>query len=120
MTLEEETLEYAKKMVSFKFKPAVVVGVEFNKKRTFSHSRPCDSNIRNSLRNKLRQLGDIYIQRDGLGNPIGNCAEVNAVNELMIENENLDITNVTFSTPLRPRTQQKIEFCDNCKATFNL
>ena len=119
MNLDDQTKKYAKKITSYKFKPAVVIGAEYNGKRTFSHSKPCDSNMRNSLRKKLRELGDLYIQKNGIGNPVGNCAEVNVAQKLMIGDRNLDITQITFSTPIRPRTEQPVPTCSNCNQTFS-
>ena len=119
MNLEDQTKKYAKKIISYKFKPSVVIGAEYDTKRVFSYSKPCDSNMRKSLRNKLRQLGDIYTQKDGKGNPIGNCAEVNATQKLMIGNPNLDLAKISFSTPIRPRTEQPVSICPNCLHTFS-
>jgi hypothetical protein len=119
MTLDEETLIYLDKVISDNFKPAVVVGAEYSGRRVFAHSRPCDSNMRNSLRKKLRELGDLYIPRYGNGNPVGNCAEVNAAQLLMIDMEKLKIEDIIFSTPRRPRTKQPVAICENCKLTFN-
>jgi hypothetical protein len=119
MTLEEQAKKYIEKLIGLKFKPAVAIGAEYDGKRTFSYSKPCDSTMRNSLRKKLRELGDLYIQVNGKGNPIGNCAEVNVVQRLMIGNRGLDISRVSFSTPIRPRTKQEVLICDNCKHTFS-
>ncbi|WP_125719603.1 hypothetical protein [Flavobacterium ustbae] len=119
MNLEEQTEKYVIKLISFKFKPAVVIGAEYNGKRVFSYSKPCDSNMRNSLRNKLRELGDLYIQKNGKGNPIGNCAEVNVSQKLMIGNSTIPLDKIIFSTPIRPRTKQPVPICDNCKHTFD-
>ena len=119
MPINQQTKKFAKKLISLKFKPAVVIGAEYNGETVFSHSKPCDSTLRKTLRKKLRELGDLYTQKNGVGNPIGNCAEVNATQELMINNPSLELDKVKFSTPIRPRTEQPVDVCDNCQFTFN-
>lgn len=117
MSLETETKDYALIIKEKKYKPAVVVGAEYNQTKVFDRSRPCDPSMRKSLRDKLRQLGNLYTIYNG--NPIGNCAEVNVAQQIMENIDNVEIEQIIFSTPLRPRTQQPIDICDNCKHTFN-
>lgn len=117
MSLEIETIGYALIIKEKKFKPAVIVGAEYNHTRVFDRSRPCDPSMKKKLRDKLRQLGNMYTISNG--NPIGNCAEVNAAQQIMEEIDNVDLNLIIFSTPLRPRTQQPVAICDNCKHTFN-
>lgn len=58
----------------------------------------------------------------GCGYPIGNCAEQHAANRVMKELEanrlNRDVSQLSFTKAIRPRTMQIIAYCDNCVTLF--
>ena len=52
-------------------------------------------------------------------NAVGRCAEPHAANGTM-NKTNCAINNLIFSLSIRPRTGQIIEYCANCKSSFEL
>lgn len=71
------------------------------------------------LENALNQLGVVGQHAiNGCPYPIGNCAEPHAANKLIRDNNHARLNQVLFSSALRPRTQQVIPYCANCRAIF--
>lgn len=114
--LERKNWNYAVKLKGEGKRPAAVIGAEFRNSRKVDTSRPCDPNVENVLRIKLLTLGSLYTRVNG--NIIGNCAEVNASNQILIIYRYLNLNKIRFSKALRPRTMQVIKMCFNCKKTF--
>ncbi len=50
---------------------------------------------------------------------IGNCAEQRAAELLLRENKSCQLSDISFSTPIRPRTLEVIPYCRNCSSLFN-
>ena len=59
----------------------------------------------------------------GCGYPIGNCAEQHAANRVLKDLEgnriNRDVSDLSFTKAVRPRTMQKIDYCLNCETLFS-
>lgn len=53
-------------------------------------------------------------------NPIGNCAEQHAAAELLENHPSCGIEQIVFSSAFRPRTDEMVRYCGNCKIIFNL
>lgn len=71
------------------------------------------------LENKLKSLGKIGKQRAGVKNPIGACAEPHAAHKVLKHfGPRMSLNQVVFSTALRPRTMEKVDYCQNCIDTF--
>ena len=71
------------------------------------------------LENKLKSLGKIGKQRNGTKNPIGACAEPHAAHKVLKHfGLRMTLNQVVFSTALRPRTMEKVDYCQNCIDTF--
>ena len=71
------------------------------------------------LENKLKSLGGIGKVRVGCKNVIGACAEPHAARRVLNHFGNrISLNQVVFSTALRPRTMEKVDYCQNCKDTF--
>ncbi|MBR9847346.1 MAG: hypothetical protein GYB35_15140 [Algicola sp.] len=116
-SLERKTRFYSLKLKKNKNYVAMVVGAEFSRYKNVNRSKLlCSTEMVSKLEKKLKTLGDLYTKRNG--NTIGCCAEVNAANDILRKNSYLDLNDIVFSTPIRPRTQQKMKMCNNCKLTF--
>ncbi|MFR1249281.1 MAG: hypothetical protein ACLSFE_09900 [Christensenellales bacterium] len=70
------------------------------------------------LKDKLKTLG-VLGQKRGK-NYLGNCAEVHAANKVLLQNDIVAIKQLTFSNAYRPRTLQRIDYCQNCLDTFQI
>ena len=90
-----------------------------DKRSSFSHY-PQKNEYNDVLGRRLERLGEIgkksYIP--GRKYIIGNCAEQHAANIYMKQLEEDDLNRLYFSKPMRPRTKQTFDYCDNCKDTF--
>jgi len=116
--LERKNKNYALKLKKDKSYPAVVVGAENSYFKKVDKSGPISPNeIVNKLRDKLLSIGNLYSKVNG--NTIGCCAEVNAANKVLIKKPYLGLNQIEFSTPIRPRTMQKVPMCKNCNKTFS-
>lgn len=51
-------------------------------------------------------------------NTIGKCAEIKAINNIYKLEPKLNITDITFTKAIRPRTLEKIPRCKNCTYIF--
>jgi len=117
-SLERKTRAKALKLKRSKLYPAVVVGAEKSKVKSVGLSGLLNSvDMANKLNKKLKSLGTLYKKRNG--NSLGCCAEVNAANDVLVKQPSLKLAQIVFSTPIRPRTMQKIKICKNCKQTFS-
>ncbi len=115
--LERKTRNYALKLKRSKNYVAMVVGAEFSRTKSVDKSKLlCSTDMVSKLKNRLKSLGNLYSKKNG--NTIGCCAEVNAGNDILKKKPNLNLNQIRFSTPIRPRTQQKMKMCYNCKQTF--
>ena len=117
MSLKDENIKYVNDLISKGKKPAVAISVELNGIYFSDYSRLCDSCLNHKLRSKLRELGNLYTH-NGI-NIIGNCAEVNAANQILEVNSSIPLNRIQFSEALRPRTKQIINRCSNCNNTFS-
>ncbi len=63
-------------------------------------------------------LGEIGRQVDGCKNPVGRCAEQHAAKLLLDEHPLWGRKDVLFSSAFRPRTDEIIPYCANCKKLF--
>ncbi|HUH52069.1 MAG TPA: hypothetical protein VLZ11_08215 [Flavobacterium sp.] len=116
-SLERKTRNYSLKLKKNKNYVAMVVGAEFSRSKNVNQSKLlCSSEMVSKLEKKLKTLGTLYTKRNG--NTIGCCAEVNAGNDILRKKPYLNLDEIIFSTPIRPRTQQKMKMCNNCKQTF--
>lgn len=104
--------------------PAVAV-VAADRGLTFSgKGRSCKVQYREyddtpKLKNKLQSLGVIGKKRRECENIIGACAEPHAAHRVLRHfGQSMNLSQLVFSVAYRPRTMEKIEYCDNCKLTF--
>ncbi len=117
-SLERKTRKYSLKLKKQKKYVAMVIGAEYSRTKSVNKSKLlCSTDMVKILKNKLKTLGELYTKR--YGNTIGCCAEVNAGNDILLKRPYLKLNQISFSTPIRPRTQQKRKVCKNCKQTFN-
>ena len=89
----------------------------------FGHSGSYSMNkiVSNStLKERLDQLGKIGNYSNLSKNPIGNCAEQHAAAELLDNHPSCGINQIIFSSAFRPRTDEIVSYCGNCKKIFNL
>ena len=89
------------------------------KRSSYSHY-PQKNEFHQDLERKLQKLGTIGLgcNKDGKRFTIGNCAEQHAANIFMKQFNESNLNNLYFSKPMRPRTKQTFDYCDNCKDTF--
>ena len=117
-SLEIKTRAKALKLKRRKLCPAVVVGAEKSRVKSVGQSGLLNSaDIVNKLNKKLKSLGTLYKKRNG--NSLGCCVEINAANDVLVKQPTLKLDQIVFSTPIRPRTMQKIKMCKNSKQTFS-
>lgn len=104
--------------------PAVFVGSEFQQYKGWSCNKSritkkeLEKKLTIRLKNKLEKLGKLAEKR--YKNYLGNCGEVHAANKVLKQNHTIEINQLTFSNAYRPRTLQKIDYCQNCLDTFNI
>lgn len=71
------------------------------------------------LKKKLQSFGVIGKERRGCKNIIGACAEPHAAHRVLRHfGQSMNLSQLIFSVAYRPRTMEKIDYCDNCKRTF--
>ena len=117
-SLERKTRNFAIKQRKNKSYPAVVVGAEKSRSKNVDKSGLLNSSeMVKKLKVKLKTIGDLYTRVNG--NSIGCCAEVNAANRLLKKKPYLNLNDIIFSSPIRPRTMQKVKVCKNCRITFS-
>ena len=116
-SINRRTRKYAESLKRERDYPAVVVGAEYSRTKSINTSRQLAAiNMVNKLKIRLKSIGNLYSKVNG--NSIGCCAEVNAANDVLVKKPYLKLGEIDFSTPIRPRTMQKIKMCKNCKQTF--
>lgn len=103
--------------------PPVVVGC-FSVRNRFmyietTYSPEPDYTQTPELHFRLSSLGIIGQKRPQCSFPLGHCAEPKAAFRT-IKETNSSLRNLRFSTAFRPRTQEPVEYCCNCKDTFNI
>lgn len=81
----------------------------------FSGSIP--SNIHPELIRRANMIGGIGTYGVSVNNIVGKCAEFQVVNHLLKNGSN--ISDIRFTSPVRPRTGELLDFCANCKAMFS-
>lgn len=72
-----------------------------------------------------RKIPQKFYKNNGTEIYVGTCAEDDAANQVLRDapayvNYQPPIKNLNFSVTIRPRTQQKIDFCQTCKTIFGL
>ena len=126
--LDKIAISFAKKIKKSTKKdyPAMVIACMDNSQR-FVEKDTSKSHFSGKLNAQLRNLLLVKLGGDcgeksnitNCKNFIGSCAEVHAVNRLLKKmNNSCDINKIIFSTPIRPRTMQKKDYCSNCRLTF--
>ncbi|SHG04765.1 hypothetical protein SAMN05444405_12150 [Bacteroides luti] len=104
--------------------PEVFVGAEYQQYRGWSCNKSrmtkkeLEKLLTTRLKGKLEILGNLAEKR--YKNYLGNCGEVHAANKVLKQNDTIAINQLTFSNAYRPRTLQKINYCQNCLDTFNI
>jgi len=105
------------KRIHIKDLPATIICAIHNKNYRIDESRKLVEPIADKLKAELLKIGPIGFN-NGI-NPIGNCAENNSANYLMLKKRSIKLKDITFSKAYRPRTAQKIKRCNNCKILFD-
>ncbi len=69
---------------------------------------------------RLKILGNIGAKSNltDSSNEIGKCAEIKSANYLLNDNDELDVSDIYFTSAIRPRTLEKIPRCSNCIHIF--
>ena len=117
-TLNRRTRKFAESCRKKNSYPAVVVGAQKSRSKSYCKSGALNQiDIVSKLKKRLKSIGNLYGRING--NVLGCCAEANAANDLLVKKPHLKLNEIEFSTPLRPRTMQKIKMCKNCKQTFS-
>jgi len=101
--------------------PAVVVacGSTLNNKVFCGQSSfPQFYKYSNLIRKRLEELGPIGTKRRECDNIIGACAEPHAADKVVKSVYGCGLCDLRFSKAYRPRTGQKVKYCNNCKDTF--
>ena len=77
------------------------------------------SDYHDSILNALKPLGSLGgLSNIHKKNAIGKCAEVKAANNILKLDKKAKISEIEFTTAIRPRTSEKINRCTNCIKTF--
>lgn len=116
--------ERIRRKVSKKFKkpkrknyPATIVCAYLDNDNEINKNGTPPKNIAPNLLKKLQALGGIGTQTN-CGNTIGRCAEVRSSNLILRKYKTIQPSNINFTNAYRPRTQQIVPMCLNCKRTF--
>lgn len=118
VSLNRKTRNYALRLKKNKHFVAMVVGAEKSRYKNVNKSGIlCSTEMVLKLKNRLKSIGELYTKKNS--NIIGCCAEVNAGNKILQRRPDLNLNEIIFSTPIRPRTLQKMKMCKNCKSTFS-
>lgn len=74
------------------------------------------------LRNELAKAGGVgnVPKNAGHAPKIGSCAEQHAANAMFKYHKAKYMDDLCFSTALRPKTLEPVEYCNNCKKIFNI
>lgn len=74
------------------------------------------------LQDALAPLGSLGTKPKGRPNYIGNCAEQQACNDVLMKDRvnKVKVKQVKFTLAYRPRTCEIIPYCSNCTNTFNI
>lgn len=96
--------------------PATIIGAEHGRKKEVDSSGPPPKPIAKSLKDvlveKLAPIG-----QKGIDNYVGCCCEVRSSNKILLTTV-APIRNIQFTNAIRPRTNQVINRCQNCKKVF--
>ncbi|MCU7280658.1 filamentous hemagglutinin N-terminal domain-containing protein [Pseudomonas peradeniyensis] len=65
------------------------------------------------------RLGGLGV-KTACGNTLGRCAEFRAANELLLNNSRLKLSDIKFTSAIRPRTGEVVPRCDNCIGMFGV
>ena len=117
--LADNITQYVNSFKNQKFKPATVVSaVDTQTGKVVSVSNGnIPSKIDPRLQSYVNKLGGAGV-KTSCGNVVGKCAEFIAINELLIANPKLKIEQIRLSDTMRPRTNRRVERCDNCTYIF--
>lgn len=63
-------------------------------------------------------LGGLWGKNKTCKYPIGNCAEQHAAEILLNDNPQCGLHDIVFSSAFRPRTDEIVPYCENCKKLF--
>lgn len=96
--------------------PATVIGAEYNQTREVGSSGAPPNPIETSLREKLETIG--VIGEKGFDNIIGCCSEVHTSNKVLLR-QIAPLNQIQFTLAIRPRNNQIIPTCENCKTVFS-
>lgn len=80
---------------------------------------PVGIHFEKTILERLEKLGTIGKKSNCCSNIIGACAEPHAANEVLRHFSGCNMNKLQFSEAYRPRTGGRVNYCKNCKATFN-
>ena len=75
------------------------------------------SRIAPELQAYAEKLGGLGV-KTACGNTLGRCAEFRAANELLLNNPGLKLSDIKFTSAIRPRTGEVVPRCENCTNIF--
>lgn len=104
---------------------ACAIGAKYNDWSSFGSSNSYIKIYSNFflLYHRLIKLGQIGTKskkrnKNGRKNTIGKCAEIKAAYNINSKVRILNLKDIEFTKAYKPRTQQIIDRCENCKFTF--
>ncbi|UZE18830.1 hemagglutinin repeat-containing protein [Pseudomonas sp. B21-054] len=102
-----------------KYKPPTVIGAvdPVTGKIVTTSSGAVPSRIAPELQAYAEKLGGLGV-KTACGNTLGRCAEFRAANELLLNNPGLKLSDIKFTSAIRPRTGEVVPRCENCTNIF--
>ncbi|WP_221179012.1 DUF637 domain-containing protein, partial [Pseudomonas chlororaphis] len=102
-----------------KYKPPTVIGAvdPLTGKIVTTSSGAIPSEIAPELKAYAESLGGLGV-KTACGNTLGRCAEFRAANELLLNNPGLKLSDIKFTSAIRPRTGEIVPRCENCTNMF--
>ena len=111
--------------------PAIAIGCEYGIYKAYGHSRRCHESLREEidyvspLLRALKRFGTPPTKKiiGGKIHFIGTCAEDSAANKVLqevfeVRHSYPTLQQLSFTSPVRPRTYQRRPMCRVCKSIF--
>jgi hypothetical protein len=118
-TLQQNVIKTAENFKQAGKNLSTVVGAELpNGAKTIATSGPIPENIAPELQNAAGEVGRVGAVNGGI--TVGCCAEFRAANELLLDNTQFGIEDLSFTKAIRPRTGQIVAPCENCQTMFGI
>jgi hypothetical protein len=102
--------------INEKHYPGAVIGAECGHLRKVDKSGPVPNPLAPKLTRALCLIGPLGTKVDKTY--VGCCCEVSSSNQILNPHQNIPIGRIRFTEAKRPRTNQVVNRCSNCRIVF--